>query len=107
MMGSKTKVDGQVVDAYDVLIGGQMGRGANFNHAVVRKIPATECAKRLESLLLGYKAQRQPGEPFNQWCARVGDAELVKLLTDGQPHPLADADDIPTPTVPESDGPVY
>ena len=107
LMGSKTKVDGQIVDAYDVFVGGRMGRGAAFNHAVLRKIPATECAKRLESLLLGYLRGRKTRESFNDWCARVGDAALVKLLTDGDAHPLADAEDVPVPKVPESDGPVY
>ena len=107
MMGSKTKVDGQIVDAYDIFVGGQMGQGARFNHPILRKIPATECAKRLQQLLLGFKQQRNNHEPFNDWCRRVGDEELVKLLTGGQPHPLAEADDVPTPKVPESDGPVY
>jgi len=107
MMGSKTKVNGEVVDAYDVFVGGQLGRGASFNHALLRKIPAAECAKRLEQLLLGFKQTRKDGESFNDWCKRVGDAKLVELLTDGQTHPLADAEDVPVPKVPESDGPVY
>jgi sulfite reductase beta subunit-like hemoprotein len=107
MMGSKTKVDGQVVDAYDILVGGQVGHGMAFNHPVLRKIPATECAKRLEQLLLGFKAQRKPRESFNAWCARVGDGELVRLLTQGDEHPLADVKDVPAPKVPESDEPVY
>ncbi len=107
MMGSKTKLDGQLVDAYDILIGGRMGKDAAFNHPILRKIPATECAKRLEQLLLGYLKQRKGREPFNDWCARVGDAELVKLLTGGKPHPLDDADDVPVPKTPEADGPVY
>jgi len=107
LMGSKTRVDGQIVDAYDILIGGRLGRGAAFNHAVLRKVPAAECAKRLEQLLLGFKRQRRERESFNDWCGRVGDAALVKLLTEGGAHPLADAEDVPTPNVPESDGPVY
>jgi sulfite reductase beta subunit-like hemoprotein len=107
MMGSKTKRDGQIVDAYDIFVGGQMGRGAAFNHPVLRKIPAAECAKRLEQLLLGFKQQRKDQEPFNDWCKRVGDEELVKLLTNGETHPLADVEDVPLPKVPESDGPVY
>ena len=107
MMGSKTKVDGQVVDAYDIFVGGQMGRAAALNHPVLRKVPATECAKRLERLLLGFKAQRKARESFNAWCARVGDQALVKLLTDSGVHPLADAEDVPVPKVPEADGPVY
>ncbi len=107
LMGSKTKVDGQVVDAYDVFVGGQMGRGATFNHPVLRKVPATECAKRLERLLLGYTRQRKGREPFNDWCRRVGDAELARLLTEGEPHLLAEAEEVPVPKVPEADGPVF
>ena len=107
MMGSKVKVDGQVVDAYDFFVGGQMGEGARFNHAVLRKVPASECAKRLEHLLLAYTRGRTPGEAFNAWCARVGDAELARLLADGAEHPLAVVEDVPLPKVPESDGPVY
>ena len=106
LMGSKTKVDGQIVDAYDVLVGGQLGQDARFNHAILRKIPAHECAKRLEQVLWGFKRQRKAGEPFNEWCARVGDAALVKLLTDGG-HPLGDpdADQVEVRKVPEGEGP--
>jgi sulfite reductase beta subunit-like hemoprotein len=107
MMGSKTKVNGEVVDAYDFLIGGQMGRGATFNHPVLRKVPATECAGRLERLLLAFKAKRKAGEPFNDWCRRVGDAEIATLLSEGKAHPPSDVEDVPLPQVPESDGPVY
>ncbi len=107
LMGSKTKVDGQIVDAYDILIGGRLGQGAAFNHAVLRKVPAQDCAKRLEQLLLGYKAQRREREAFTDWAGRVGDEALVKLLSGGNGHPLAPEDDVPTPSVPESDGPVY
>ena len=107
MMGSKAKVDGQVVDAYDFFVGGQMGAGARFNHPVLRKVPASECAKRLEQLLLAFTRGRKAGEPFNAWCERVGDAELVRLLTEGAEHPLAGIEDVPVPKVPESEGPVY
>lgn len=109
LMGSKTKVEGQIVDAYDILIGGQMGSHARFNHPVLRKVPATECAKTLERLLLGFLKRRKPQEPFNDWCERVGDEVVVKLLTEGVEHPLRDSkpDDVPTPQLPESDAPVY
>jgi len=69
----------------------------------VRKVPATECAKRLEQVLLGFKAQRKPGEPFNDWCRRVGDQALAKLLAGGKEPPPGD--DVEVPKVPESDGP--
>lgn len=106
LMGCKVKVDGQVVDAYDVYVGARLGRGAAFNHVVSRRVPATECAKRLEQLLLGYAAQRKGAERFTDWCARVGDAAVAQLLAGGQEHPL-DVEDVPQPVVPESDGPVH
>ena len=106
LMGTKVKVDGQVVDAYDIWIGGQMGRGARFNHVVARRIPATACAKRLERLLLRFTQQRKERESFNDWCQRVGDDTLGTLLSDPQTHPLQ-VEGVPLPQVPESDGPVY
>jgi ferredoxin-nitrite reductase len=107
LRGTKVKVDGQQVDGYEIAIGGQMGRGAAFNHAVVSRVPATDCAKRLEHVLLGYKKQRKGRETFNDWCRRVGDAKVVALLNDGGTHPLADVEEVPVPKVPEADGPVY
>jgi sulfite reductase beta subunit-like hemoprotein len=108
LMGSKAKLgDGQIVDAYDILVGGQLGRGAAFNHAVLRRVPANECAKRLESLLLGYKRQRKGREPFNDWARRVGDQALLELLTGGSEHPLADAEEVAAPKVPDADEPLY
>ena len=107
LMGSKTKVDGQVVDAYDIFVGGRLGRDARFNHAVLRKVPATECAKRLERLLLEFKKTRKTREPFNDWCARLGDEAVAALVREGDGHPLAEVEDVPVPKVPEADGPVY
>jgi len=104
LMGSKTKVDGDVVDAYDVFIGGQMGRGAAFNRPVLRKIPATECAARLEHVLNTFLRERKGREVFNAWCARVGDERLAELLSGGGDHPLADVEEAPTPPGRASDG---
>ena len=106
MMGSKTKVNGQIVEAYDVFVGGQLGRGASFNHPVLRKIPAEECKYRLEKLLVGYKQQRRPGERFNEFCQRVGDKALVALLSHGH-EPAQESDEVSLPPVPEVEGPVF
>ena len=94
LMGSKTKVDGQLVEAYDIFVGGRLGQGARFNHAVLRKVPAYECKVRLEQLLAGFARLRKAQESFVAFCDRVGDAELVKLLAAGKP-PSADAEDAP------------
>ncbi len=81
LQGSQTKVGDQTVESYDVAVGGQLGRDRAFNHFVLRKIPATEVKVRLERLLLGYKRNRNPGELFNDFCKRVGDQTVVKLLS--------------------------
>ena len=47
LQGSQTKVDGQPVEAYDIAVGGQLGRFRSFNHFVVRKVPAAEVNVRL------------------------------------------------------------
>ncbi|MBI3324770.1 MAG: nitrite reductase, partial [Candidatus Omnitrophica bacterium] len=106
MMGSKTKIDGQVVDAYDLFVGGQLGDGASFNHPVLRKIPAAECQERLERLLVTFQRDKEARESFNKWCKRVGDQKLVKLLSEGKRTSSA-VEDVPVPHVPEADGPVY
>ena len=80
LMGSKTQLHGATVDAFDVFIGGQLGRDAGFVHPIVRKIPAEHVAERLKELLQGYLKARKPGERFNAFCRRVGDAKLVELL---------------------------
>ena len=106
LMGAKTKVDGQLVEAYDIFIGGRMGEGARFNHPVLRRVPATECAKRLEQLLLAFRKGRKGKEAFGVWCERTGDEKLATILSGGQSHPM-DVPEAPAAKVPETDGPVY
>lgn len=81
LQGSRTKVEGQSVEAYDVAVGGQLGYERSFNHFVVRKIPASQVQFRLEKLLLGYKRGRKQSESFNSFCSRIGDEEVAKFLT--------------------------
>ena len=46
-----------------------------------RAVPAGEIKYRLERLLVAYKRKRQPQESFGDFCRRVGDAELSRLLS--------------------------
>ena len=45
-------------------------------------IPARQVKYRLEKLLVGYKKNRCPSEVFVDFCRRVGDEELARLLSD-------------------------
>ena len=80
LQGSRATVEGKQLEAYDVAVGGQLGRDRSFNHFVTRKIPATEIKFRLERLLLEYKRLRKDREAFNDFCGRIGDEAVAKLL---------------------------
>ncbi|MBI3615246.1 MAG: nitrite/sulfite reductase [Candidatus Omnitrophica bacterium] len=80
LQGSRATVEGRSIETYDVAVGGQLGRDRAFNRFLIRKIPATEIKSRLERLLLEYKRLRKSGEAFNDFCRRIGDEAVVKLL---------------------------
>ena len=52
-------------------------------------IPAGLIKYRLEKLLVRYKKDRGPGEPFREFCRRIGGEELSRLLSDEAAHPAA------------------
>ncbi len=68
------------VDGFDLLIGGGLGAGAAFAHRVGLRLPATQVASALESLLRVYLATRDEGEGFRPWTRRVGDAVVRDAL---------------------------
>jgi len=49
------------------------------------RVPAGEIKYRLEKLLVACKRNRQPQESFNDFCRRVGQEELARLLSDDPP----------------------
>jgi sulfite reductase (ferredoxin) len=80
LQGCKMKVGGEQVDAFDILLGGAVGRGARFTRRVGLKIPASEVPDALERLLREYLSRRRPGERFHEFCWRHSEAELRALL---------------------------
>ncbi len=80
LQGSRARVGQETVEAYDIAVGGELGRSRAFNHFVVRKVPAAEVKFRLERLLLEYRRGRRPEEKFNEFCRRVGDQAIARLL---------------------------
>ncbi len=78
--GKKTKVNGQMVDAYYFCVGGALG----FHQATARPVgyrcPATEVPEAIERLLRQYLAVREPGENLRQFFVRHNDTELRGFL---------------------------
>ncbi len=85
LQGAKAKLDGQMVDAYDVFVGGGVGAEQQFARRVGVRAPATDMPDTLARLLREYLHQRREGESFHEFCQRNTDAELRTFLR-GQPE---------------------
>jgi sulfite reductase (ferredoxin) len=80
LQGVQVEDAGQQVDGFELFVGGGLGRGADFAHRVGVRLPATQVAGALETLLRAYLATREEGDVFRTWTARVTDARLKELL---------------------------
>ena len=79
--GKKTKVDGQIADAYYFCVGGAVGRNQSKARPVGYRVAATEVPDAIARLLRSYLAERRDNaESFRAFCARHTDAELRERL---------------------------
>ncbi|MGF1655726.1 MAG: nitrite/sulfite reductase [Verrucomicrobiales bacterium] len=80
--GARTKIDGTQVDAFDMFVGGRLGELRSFNSLVLSKVPASDVHLIVDKTLRFYKANRNEGEMFADFCIRTSkeqwQAELKK-----------------------------
>lgn len=81
--GKKAKHNGQMVDAYNFVLGGALGQHAGVARVTGFRAPASEVPEAIERLLRGYLADRNHGESLRSWFARRDIAEL-KVLLEGE-----------------------
>jgi sulfite reductase (ferredoxin) len=96
--GKKTKVQGQLVDAYYFCVGGAVGLNQATARPVGYRCPATDVPDAIERLLRRYLAEREVGENLRQFFARHSDAEIREYLAGGLLDAVAR--DIPVGRVP-------
>jgi sulfite reductase (ferredoxin) len=84
LQGAKAKVDGQMVDAYDIFLGGGLGAQQRFARRVSVRVPVTDMPETLARLLRVYLNRRTEAESFYEFCGRHSDAALRAVLL-GQP----------------------
>ncbi|BCM90664.1 sulfite reductase [ferredoxin] [Abditibacteriota bacterium] len=77
--GCQKKVDGVLKEHFDVFVGGQLGSDARFNRRI-KRIDAEEVPLAVKTLTQTYQQQRQNGESFADFCARLSDDELADIL---------------------------
>jgi ferredoxin-nitrite reductase len=78
--GARTKINGEMVDAYDAFIGGRLGKNRRFNELLKGKIIAADVHLFIDKLLKIYDGKKQEGETFADFCDRVPKAEILAAL---------------------------
>jgi ferredoxin-nitrite reductase len=78
--GAKTKVNGEMVDAYDSFIGGRLGATRRFNELFKGKIIAKDVHIFIDKLLRTYDSMKQGEETFAEFTDRVKKDEILKAL---------------------------
>ena len=79
LQGCHKKIDGQIVEHYDVYLGGTLGTDARFNRRI-KRLPAEEIAPAVQKLVGSYEGSRLSGESFADWVSRHSDEELEVLF---------------------------
>jgi len=78
--GARTKVNGEMVDAFDAFIGGRLGANRRFNDLLKGKIIAKDVHLFIDKLLKVYDAGKQGEETFADFTDRVPKEEILKAL---------------------------
>jgi ferredoxin-nitrite reductase len=66
-LGGKTRIDGAVVETFDIFVGGRTGTNPRAGERVMEKIPATEIAAVTEALVRAHAT----GEPLEEAAMRI------------------------------------
>ncbi len=82
--GARTKINGEMVDAYDAFIGGRLGHNRRFNELLKGKIIAKDVHLFIDKLLRIFDGKKQPGENFADFTDRVPKAEILAALETAQ-----------------------
>jgi ferredoxin-nitrite reductase len=69
--GVLKRVDGEMVEAMDIRVGGRLGPDARFGEVVVKKVPHWELDAKLLAVFDLYDGAHEPGETFRDFAARV------------------------------------
>ncbi len=72
----------QMVEAYELYIGGTLNAGGKFNEKLKGKVPAEQLTNVLEKLLLHFKSEKAAGESYFDFVHRVGLPVIQEVYDD-------------------------
>lgn len=82
LLGVKTKLGGESVEAYNVTLGGGFGHEQAIGKDVFKGIPFSELPKLLERVLTTYLARRTRGESLSQFARRHEVRQLQEMFSE-------------------------
>ncbi|WP_135468037.1 NirA family protein [Crenalkalicoccus roseus] len=87
LLAAKVERGEEMVEGYDLHVGGGAGLEQRIGRLVLPKIPAEELGPRVLALLRSWLAARAPGESFHAFCARHEAAALAALAAAAEEVP--------------------
>ena len=79
LQGCTKKVDGQLVEHFDVFLGGTLGSDAAFNRRV-KRLSAEDVVPAVAKLMKHYQGHRKGEESFSDFCRRHSEEELELMF---------------------------
>jgi len=79
LQGCTKKINGQMVEHYDIFLGGSLGSKAVFNRRI-KRLPVDEVVPAVQRLIEHFQAHRQGEESFTEFCNRHTEEELETMF---------------------------
>ncbi len=76
LLATKVERGEELVDGYDLHVGGGAGAEARIGRLIGPKVPFDELGPIILALLRDWQAERAPGETFLSWSSRVNEPAL-------------------------------
>jgi sulfite reductase (ferredoxin) len=79
LQGTTRTTETGKVQAYDIILGGGLGQGAEIGKPLLRRIPTGEAPGAVERLVGAWLERRREGETIQQFFSRHEEPELVAM----------------------------
>ncbi|WP_207586425.1 ferredoxin--nitrite reductase [Halomontanus rarus] len=79
LQGMRARKNDQMVEAFDIGVGGGVGENPSFIEWVRQRVPADEAPGAIRSLLEAFAAHREEGQTFREWVESTGTEALVEF----------------------------
>ncbi|WP_276255107.1 nitrite/sulfite reductase [Halomontanus rarus] len=79
LQGMRARKNDQMVEAFDIGVGGGVGENPSFIEWVRQRVPADEAPGAIKNLLEAFAAHREEGQTFREWVESTGTEALVEF----------------------------